>query len=146
MCKSWSTEISHKLLPECWKNLKLFCLLKYSSILRNFQVSEKCSLSGDVFFYSSPYLCFSPYALAVSNPSLIYIFPPHFLEIIHYKLNIYHAAYILTPCWTAFCCSTGNLCARIISPNINQASLLGNSIFLTHRQHSKNQHIFPSIF
>lgn len=99
-----------------------------------------------LFFCSSPYLCFSPYAFAASNPSLIYIFRPHFLEIILYKLNIYHAPYILTPCWTASCCSTGYVCACIISPNINQASLLGNSVVLTHSQHSKNNTLFPSIF
>lgn len=130
MCKSWRAEISHKLLQECWKNLKCFCLLKSSSILRNFQVTEKCSLSGVFLFYSSSYLCFSLYAIALSNPSLIYIFPLHFPEMIHYKLNVYHAPYTLAPCWSQrFCCSTGNSCACIISPNINQLSLLGNGIF-----------------
>lgn len=146
MCKSWSTDISHKLLQECWKNLKCFFLLKNSSTIRKFQVTEKCFLGGDFFFYSSPCFCFSPYAFAVSNPSLIYIFPPHFLEIIHYKLSVYHAPYTLPPCRTAFCHSTGNLCACIISPNINQASLLGKSMFLIHSKHSINNTFFPSIF
>lgn len=98
------------------------------------------------FFYSSPCFCFSPYAFSVSNPSLIYIFPPHFLEIIHYKLSVYQAPYTLPPCRTAFCRSTGNLCACIISPNTNQASLLGKSMFLIHSKHSINNTFFPSIF
>lgn len=125
-----SAEISHKLLPECWKNLKCFCMLKNNLILRNFQVTAKCSLSGVFVFYSSPYICFSLYTFVLSNPSLIDIFLPHFPDMICYKLNVYHAPCTLTPCWSeAFSCSTGNLWACIISPNINQVFLLGNSMF-----------------